>query len=137
MGLTAAKSGLTGANSRDAERLTRACLAVPFTALSLWLIAMSPITLLPALLGLFVLCRDAPAMRYYFVAFSPRNPFPRNLPAFARWAALYASVMLAMIVLPPTLSVSARLGVWLAFVSATLLFPLVKARQRARMVWHP
>ncbi|MEM9438519.1 MAG: hypothetical protein AAGA15_15940 [Pseudomonadota bacterium] len=137
MGLTSAKAGLVPEAQSDVRSLTIACLATPLTALSLYAALLNVLALLIALPLAAALAFHAAPMRRYFIAFSPRNAFPRNLPAFARWAALYSGAMLVMIALPPTLSIKARAATWLILASAVLLFPLIKARHRAGQVWRP
>lgn len=136
MGLTGAKTGLGAAQSRDPLRLALAAALAPLTAAALYLALRDPLALLLAGPLSLALCATAPATRHYFIAFSPRNGFPRNLPAFVRWAALYAGGMLVMIALPPTLSVQARAGTWLFLATLLMLLPILKARMRAQKVWR-
>ncbi|MEM6728823.1 MAG: hypothetical protein AAF618_10005 [Pseudomonadota bacterium] len=135
MGLTAGKGVLTQSEAGDPRRLAYALALTPACAALLYLSVTEPLTLiaaLPALIGLTFLTLP---MRRYFIAFSPRNAFPRNLPAFARWAALYSGAMLVMIVVPPSFEIATRAAIWLTLAAACLLYPLFKAWRRARAVW--
>ncbi|MEM8592166.1 MAG: hypothetical protein AAGF13_06525 [Pseudomonadota bacterium] len=132
LGLTGAKGTLA---PTDPMRLAAACLLTPASALALFLSLQTPWAILLAAPCLTALAVTAPAMARYFIAFSPRNAFPRNLPAFARWAALYSGAMLIMIALPPGLSPNAKAATWLALAKCMLLLPLIKALIRARRVW--
>ncbi|MEM9854302.1 MAG: hypothetical protein AAF841_07585 [Pseudomonadota bacterium] len=136
LGLTGAKTALTQEMAADPGRLLIACCVTPVAAFFLYLCFLSAYALLPAALALAGLGYTSPAMRRYFIAFSPRNAFPRNLPAFARWAALYSGAMLVMIALPPALSLETRAAVWLLLAAGVLLFPLIKAQRRARKIWR-
>ena len=136
LGLTGARAPLAKADRDDPKRLFYACVLVPVVAM-LWALSLgfawAVLAALPASMLVVVL---GTAMRRYFIAFSPQNAFPRNLPAFARWAALYAGVMLTMIALPPDLTGRTRGMVWCALAAGCLLFPLAKAYRRARHVWE-
>ncbi|MEM1302223.1 MAG: hypothetical protein AAGH17_06560 [Pseudomonadota bacterium] len=134
MDLSVGSTHLTSQDAADPARLARALWLLPATALLFWATALTPFALLPALAALWLFTRLAWPARRYFIAFSPRNRFPRNLPALARWAALYSGAMLVMIVLPP-MPGSGRWAIWLALATACLAFPLVKAWLRARRVW--
>jgi len=134
MGLTATALPFERGDATDPQRLTRALWLLPLTAILLWTIALTPLAALVALPALILLARDAWPARRYFIAFSPRNHFPRNLPVLARWVALYSGAMLVMIVLPP-MPGSTRWAIWLALATACLTFPLTKAWLRARRVW--
>ncbi|MEO0664676.1 MAG: hypothetical protein AAFY97_02965 [Pseudomonadota bacterium] len=135
MGLTGARAPLEEAHRTDPVQLTRACLLLPAGAIALWLSVLSLWALCAALPLLLGWAANAGPMRRYFIAFSPRNALPRNLPAFARWAALYSGVMLTMIVLPPSWPPELRGGTWIALASGSILFPQTKALLRAHRVW--
>ncbi|MEM1302994.1 MAG: hypothetical protein AAGH17_10445 [Pseudomonadota bacterium] len=134
MGLSVGPTRFTSQDSVDPARLTRALWLLPATALLFWATALTPFALLPALAALLLFVRLAWPARRYFIAFSPRNRFPRNLPALARWAALYSGAMLVMIVLPP-MPGSGQWAIWLALATACLAFPVTKAWLRARRIW--
>lgn len=136
MGLTAAKAEIAEAMRADPARLVQAFFLLPLASAALAAVTVSFWALLLALPLAAACAERALPMRRYFIAFSPRNGFPRNLPAFARWAALYSGVMLVMIVLPPALPAAARWGIWVALAAGSLAFPLAKATLRARQVWR-
>ncbi|MEM1235294.1 MAG: hypothetical protein AAGH70_14325 [Pseudomonadota bacterium] len=136
MGLTAQKAPFSAADADDPRRLLRALSLLPLALLLLWLVSLAPLAILAALPALVLTARLAWPARRYFVAFSPRNAFPRNLPALARWAALYSGAMLVMIVLPP-MGGPLRWAIWLCLLGACLAVPLLKAWLRARRVWGP
>ncbi|MEM1373295.1 MAG: hypothetical protein AAGF78_02810 [Pseudomonadota bacterium] len=136
MGLTARKSPLTAEDAGDPVSLGRALLLLPVALLLLWSVSLAPLALLAALPALMLTARFGWPARRYFIAFSPRNAFPRNLPALARWAALYSGAMLVMIVLPP-MAGPLRWAIWLGLLGACLAVPLGKAWTRARRVWGP
>ncbi|WP_147127008.1 hypothetical protein [Shimia ponticola] len=135
LGLTATAQPFDTGAATDPQRLLRALFLLPVTAILLWTVALTPFALLVVAPTLVLLARNAWPARRYFIAFSPRNRFPRNLPVLARWAALYSGAMLVMIILPP-MSGSLRWGMWLALAAACLAFPLMKAWLRAHRVWR-
>lgn len=134
MGLTAAQLPLSAQDAGDPRRLAIALALLPATALLFWTVALAPVALLVAAPCLFMLARLSWPARRYFIAFSPRNAFPRNLPVLARWAALYSGAMLIMIVVPP-LPGTTRWAIWLLLAALCLGFPLLKAWLRSRRVW--
>ena len=136
MGLSGAKAPMAETDRDDPRRLLLACAVTPAAAGATLLVLASAWALLLALPLLGTLAIMAPPMRRYFIAFSPQNGFPRNLPAFARWAALYSGAMLIMIALPPVWSPAARGAAWVVLASLTLLYPLTKTYRRARAVWR-